>query len=54
MKEGSLEAPNRQPLDWQDPDFYDTDSLYEELERVFDICASRQGAQVRVERHQMA
>jgi Fe-S oxidoreductase len=38
IKEGSLEAPNRQPLDWQNPEFYDKDSVYEELERVFDIC----------------
>jgi Fe-S oxidoreductase len=38
MKEGSLEAPDRQPLDWQNPQFYDKDSLYAELERVYDIC----------------
>ncbi len=38
IKEGSLEAPDRQPLDWKNPDFYDKDSLYTELERVFDIC----------------
>jgi glycerol-3-phosphate dehydrogenase subunit C len=38
MREGSLEAPNRQPLDWQSPEFCDKDSLYQELERVFDIC----------------
>lgn len=38
MREGSLEAPNRQPLDWQNPDFYDLDSLNTELERVYDIC----------------
>jgi len=38
IKEGSLEAPDRQPLDWKNPEFYDKDSLYSELERVFDIC----------------
>ena len=38
VREGSLEAPDRQPLDWQSEQFYDKDSLYHELERVFDIC----------------
>jgi glycerol-3-phosphate dehydrogenase subunit C len=38
MKEGSLEPPKREPLDWQNPEFYDKDSLYSELERVYDIC----------------
>lgn len=37
-REGSLEAPTRHPLDWKDPDFWNQDSLYTELERVFDIC----------------
>ncbi|MEC7076791.1 MAG: heterodisulfide reductase-related iron-sulfur binding cluster [Pseudomonadota bacterium] len=37
-REGSLEAPERQPLDWKNPEFYDRDSLNAELERVFDIC----------------
>jgi len=38
MREGSLEAPVRHPLDWQNPDFYDNDALDDELRRVFDIC----------------
>jgi glycerol-3-phosphate dehydrogenase subunit C len=38
MKEGSLEAPTRHPLDWRNPDFYDPAKLEKELERVFDIC----------------
>ena len=38
VREGSLEAPTRHPLDWQQPEFYDQDSLFNELERVFDIC----------------
>jgi Fe-S oxidoreductase len=38
MREGSLEAPTRHPLDWKSPDFYDEARLEKELERVFDIC----------------
>lgn len=38
MKEGSLEAPTRHPIDWQNPDFYDEAKLDAELHRVFDIC----------------
>jgi len=37
-KEGNLEAPTRHALDWNNPDFYDEESLFKELERVFDIC----------------
>jgi Fe-S oxidoreductase len=37
-REGSLEAPDRQPLDWRSDTFYDRDDLYHELERVYDIC----------------
>ena len=37
-REGNLQAPTRHPLDWQSPDFYDQDSLFTELERVFEIC----------------
>lgn len=37
-REGSLEAPTRHPLNWKDPDFYNEESLYAELERVYDIC----------------
>ncbi|HSJ48278.1 MAG TPA: heterodisulfide reductase-related iron-sulfur binding cluster [Gammaproteobacteria bacterium] len=37
-REGSLEAPTRHSLDWQNPEFYDEGSLFTELERVFDIC----------------
>jgi Fe-S oxidoreductase len=39
-REGSLEAPIRHPLDWQNPAFYDEAALFKELERVFDICHS--------------
>jgi len=37
-REGSLEAPTRHPLDWQSDEFYDEPALFEELERVFDVC----------------
>jgi Fe-S oxidoreductase len=37
-REGSLEAPTRHPLDWKNPDFYNEESLFAELERVYDIC----------------
>ncbi len=36
--EGNLQAPTRHALDWKNPDFYDEDSTYKELERVFDLC----------------
>ena len=38
VKEGNLEAPTRHPLDWQNPDFYNDESLFREMERVFEIC----------------
>lgn len=38
MREGSLEAPTRHPLDWKNASFYDEANLFNELERVFDIC----------------
>lgn len=38
MREGSLDAPTRHPIDWNDPKFYDEDELNKELERVYDIC----------------
>ena len=38
MREGSLEAPTRHPLNWKDPEFYDEENLLEEMERIFDIC----------------
>jgi len=38
VREGSVDAPTRHPLDWQSPEFYDEASLLKELERVYDIC----------------
>ncbi len=37
-REGNLEAPTRHPLDWKNPDFYNEESAFKELERIFDIC----------------
>lgn len=37
-REGSLEAPKRHPIDWKNPDFHNETSLFQEMERVFDIC----------------
>jgi glycerol-3-phosphate dehydrogenase subunit C len=38
VREGSLEAPTRHPLDWKSDSFWDRDDLNKELERVYDIC----------------
>ena len=38
VREGSLEAPTRHPIEWQSDAFWDKDSLDAELERVYDIC----------------
>ena len=38
MREGSLDAPTRHPIAWQDPDFTDPEKIDAELRRVFDIC----------------
>ncbi len=38
MREGSLEAPTRHVLRWEDPDFADREKTEAEMERVFDIC----------------
>ena len=37
-REGSLEAPTREPLKWRDEAFYDLAAIEAEMERVFDIC----------------
>lgn len=36
--EGSLEAPTRHPIPWQDESWYDEAALEAELRRVYDIC----------------
>lgn len=38
MREGSLDAPTRHPIEWNDPDFIDRQKIDDELRRVFDIC----------------
>ena len=38
VREGSLEAPTRHPIDWKNADFWNETALEKELERVFDIC----------------
>ncbi|MCU0868897.1 MAG: heterodisulfide reductase-related iron-sulfur binding cluster [Burkholderiales bacterium] len=38
MREGSLEAPTRHPIDWKNPEYFDGPKLEHELERVYDIC----------------
>ena len=38
IKEGNLEAPKREPIAWQEPEFLDEAALNAELERVYDIC----------------
>jgi len=38
VREGSLEAPTRHPIDWKSADFWNEAALEKELERVFDIC----------------
>ena len=38
MREGSLEAPTRHPIDWKSEKYWDKDDLNRELERVYDIC----------------
>ena len=38
MAEGSLEAPTRHVIAWQDESYYDEAALDAELHRVFDIC----------------
>ncbi len=37
-REGNLEAPTRHPIDWKNPDYYDEEKVFAEMERVFDLC----------------
>ena len=38
MREGSLEAPTRHPIDWKSEEYWDREDLLSELERVYDVC----------------
>ncbi len=37
-REGNLEAPTRHPIDWKNPEYYNEEKTFDELERIFDIC----------------
>ena len=37
-REGSLDAPFRRPIAWQDDDYYDLAKVEAELQRQFDVC----------------
>ncbi len=37
-KEGSLEAPIRHPIEWEQDNYTDPKELFDELKRVFDVC----------------
>jgi Fe-S oxidoreductase len=36
--EGNLQAPTRHPIDWKNPEYYNEDAVFHEMERIFDIC----------------
>lgn len=36
--DGSAKVPYRRPLEWHEPNFWDEENLYQEMERQFDIC----------------
>ena len=36
--EGNLSAPTRHPIDWKNPDYYNEEATFHEMERIFDIC----------------
>ncbi len=38
MSESSTGAPKRLPIDWQDSEFTDDDSIEKETRRIFDVC----------------
>ena len=38
MREGSLDAPTRLPIDWTNPDFVDENKLDSEMRRQFEVC----------------
>ena len=38
VKEGGVGKPTRLAIEWQRDDFYDTEQVEQEMERVFDIC----------------
>jgi Fe-S oxidoreductase len=38
IREGSLEAPTRHPIEWRSADYYDEDKTHAEMHRVFEVC----------------
>jgi glycerol-3-phosphate dehydrogenase subunit C len=36
--EGNLSAPTRHAIDWKNPDYYNEEATFHEMERIFDIC----------------
>jgi glycerol-3-phosphate dehydrogenase subunit C len=38
MREGSLDAPFRHPIDWRSEAYYDLEAVEKEMERQFDVC----------------
>ncbi len=38
VREGSLEAPTRHPIDWKNPEYRDESKIVAEMDRVFEIC----------------
>jgi glycerol-3-phosphate dehydrogenase subunit C len=38
IREGSLEAPTRHPIDWKNPEYREEPKIVAEMERIFDIC----------------
>jgi glycerol-3-phosphate dehydrogenase subunit C len=38
VREGSLEAPTRHPIDWKNPQYWEEPEIVAEMERIFDIC----------------
>ena len=43
-REGSLEAPTRHPIDWKNPEFYNEQACFKEMERIFDIAMAAAAA----------
>ena len=38
VREGSLEAPTRHPIDWKNPEYWEEPKIVAEMERIFEIC----------------
>ena len=38
MREGSVDAPTRHPIEWKTEAFWNRDALNDELARVYDVC----------------